>query len=186
MEGLSKIKSQLQTLSSRERNLITITSITAVIVLIYFVISGIINYQKSLNQQVLSKTNLIEQISQSAKRNRSLKNKLENLTTKYLNSSLSYEDLTNRLDKLSTSIIGADAYELIPSKEKTELGTEFLARKFTIKIKQCSYEQILKMLESLEQGPPPLFLQKLDLSKSYDNKSFSAILEIVSVQEVKS
>lgn len=180
---IEKAKLYFSSLSTRERNLISLTGFVFVAILVYWALQAFISFEKSTSLQVKSKANLVEQISQAAIRHRNLNTKLHELTTKYLNSSLSFEDLTNNLDKITKNIIGADAYELIPSKDKSDLGTDFISRKFTIKIRKCSYDQIIKMLQALEVGPPALFIQKVDLAKSSDNKSVSALLEIVSIQE---
>lgn len=180
-----KIRSQYYSLSLRERLLIKITATSLVVVFVYWSINSIVNIHHDLNLSSIRKEASISQIEQLANKHKNLKTKLLNLTTKYLNSSLSYEQLTNHLDKIAKNELGPDSYELIPSREKIELGTDFLAQKFTIKIRKCSFEQIVNIMKSLEQGPPPVFVQKVDIAKSSDQKSNSVIFEIVSIQGIE-
>ncbi len=180
-----KIRNHYQSLSVRERLLVNITAVAFALVFIYWLISGVVNYHNDLQISTIRKESSIAQVELLAYKHKNLKTKLFNLTTKYLNSSLSYEQLTNHLDKIAKTEIGSDTYELIPSRDKIELGAEFLAQKFTIKIRKCSFEQIVNIMKSLEQGPPPVFVQKVDIAKSSDHKSNSVVFEIVSIQEIK-
>lgn len=178
-----KAKKSYNSLSPREKNLILITAAFGIIILCYAFIGYTISYHKKISASVINKRTELQDVASAVQTYKALRAKLENLTTKYLNSSLSFEQLTTHLDSSVKKAIQSENFDLISSKDKIELGDEFIANKFNIKIKQCTYQQVLALLEILEVGPPSIFIQKLDISKSSDGKSVSAYIEVVSVQK---
>jgi hypothetical protein len=96
---------------------------------------------------------------------------------------MSYEQLTTHLDQLIKKQIQDAQYELTPSKDITEIGTEFIARKFSLSVKELSSSSLPMLLEALESGPPPLLLQRVEVSKINKEDQISLSIDLLTVEK---
>jgi hypothetical protein len=128
----------------------------------------------------------VPNILQLSDRIHRLQDRKNELTTLYLNSTLSYEELTNYLDTLIKSVHGNDSYTLNKSRDSETIGDDFTLQKFTIKINESDLSSVIKLLHALETGTPKMFVQRTDINRNRSKKSLSLTLEIASVQSAGS
>lgn len=127
-------------------------------------------------------SSLVPEVITLSNRVKGLDLRLTELTTLYLNSTLSYEELTNYLDSLIKQSTGDDSYSLNRSKDSEKIGDSFLLQKFTVKIQDSNLTQISNLLQALETGSPRMFIQRAEIKKNRTKGTLSLSLEIASVQ----
>jgi len=179
------IRNWFRSLSNRERNLVIIAGISSVVVLLWMIFETTVEIKNSYENKIRSDQFAVEEVVKLSERLHGLESRLTELTTLYLNSTLSYEELTRHLDKVIKEKIGSDAYTLNRSKETEDIGTSFQMQRFTIKIAQVNLAQITELLLAFETGPPRMFLQKADISRGRNADFLSLSLELASIQNKK-
>lgn len=179
------LRNWYRSLSIRERNLVLIAGISCVIVLLWMIYESTVEIKKNYENKIRSDQFAVEEVVQLSERLHSLESRLTELTTLYLNSTLSYEELTQHLDKVIKEKIGSDAYTLNRSKDTEDIGTSFQMQRFTIKIARVNLAQITELLLAFETGPPRMFLQKADISRARNADFLSLTLELASIQNKK-
>jgi len=178
-------------LTLRERRLLLVLGVGFVIIILWITTSWILESKSKLHQSVAQSKSTLSQVLTLAERLQGLENRLTELSTLYMNSSLSYEELTAALDRIIKDKIGSNAYTLNRSSsydkndEESSIGNSFRLQKFTIKINEISLEQAVSLLNALESGPPRMFIQRADLSKARNNESLSLSLEVASIETSK-
>jgi hypothetical protein len=141
-------------------------------------VEGYTNYQKKMSIS----SSLVPEVITLSNRVKGLNSRLTELTTLYLNSTLSYEELTNYLDTLIKENTGNDSYSLNRSKDSENIGESFQLQKFTVKIQDSNLIQISNLLHALETGSPRMFIQRAEIKRNRTKGSLSLSLEIASVQ----
>lgn len=178
-------------LTLREKRLLLLLVIGFLIIMLWIATSWIFESKSKLHQSVAQSKNTLSQVLALSERLRGLENRLTELSTLYLNSSLSYEELTAALDRIIKDKIGSNSYTLNRSSsydkndDESSIGNSFRLQKFTIKITEISLEQAISLLNALETGPPRMFIQRADLSKARNNESLSLSLEVASIEASK-
>ncbi|HMO17386.1 MAG TPA: hypothetical protein PKA63_04630 [Oligoflexia bacterium] len=177
-------------LSLRERRLILGLTVCFFIVFIWLLLDWFITTRSNLYQSVTKSKITLSDTLILADRLRGLEDRLTELTTLYLNSTLSYEEVTSALDKIIKEKVGTATYSLTRSSndlsgEENFLGDSFKLEKFTVKIAEISLEKATSLIVGLENGPPKMFIQRADLTKSRSGESLSLTLELASIEEIK-
>lgn len=170
-------------LSGREKVLVLTLASAFLLLIPYFLMDIVSAGMKSQEQKVTRARAEFDTLQSSLERYKQLRNKKDELTTKYLSSSVTYEKLTSYLDKVVKRELHDASYELKPSKDDTKISDEFLAKKYSLKIKEASFADIPAFLKALEDGPPPLFIQRLDFNKSSTIAKISVQLDVVTIEQ---
>ncbi len=173
-------------LSQREKLLVSVL-VLAFLSLIPFFIKNWIDESLVEKERGVAKAKVeFDTLQMSLTKYKQLKIKREELTTKYLSSSITYEKLTSYLDAVVKKEVSDASYELKPSKDDIQINEQFLAKKYSLKIRDASFEDLPTLLTVLENGPPPLFIEKLDVNKSTKKGKVSIQLEVVTIEENQS
>jgi hypothetical protein len=182
---LSQVILWFRRLSTRERILVTILASAFLMLIPVYIGTSIRDVTKSSETKVVRARADFETLQSSIDRYKQLRSKRDELTTKYLSSSVTYEKLTSYLDKVVKRELSDATYELKPSKDDVKISDNFLAKKYSLKIKEALFAELPSLLKSLEDGPPPLFIQRMDISKSPSLGKISIQLEVVTIEEGK-
>lgn len=182
---LQKVLLWYRLLSSREKVLVATLAIAFIAIIPFLANSWIKQSVAQKETQVNRAKAEFDTLQNSLERYKQLKLKREELTTKYLSSSITYEKLTDYLDSVVKRELHDASYELKPSKDDVSINEQFLAKKYSLKIKEASFEDLAGLLTTLENGPPPLFIEKLDVTKSQKAGKVSIQLEVVTIEEGK-
>lgn len=169
-------------LSQREKVLLKGGSAVCLVLLLWFSVEKTIEYRKTFTTKVKNSAEAIPQVTTLANRVKGLETRKNDLTTLYLNSTLSYQELTSYLDKIIKSKIGNDTYTLNKSSETESIGQDFNLQKFTIKINETTLPSIVELLHTLETGTPRMFIQRTDIVKNRSKETLSLTIELASVQ----
>ncbi len=179
---IQKAEGWYQQLTQRERLIIRVAFLCMVFLLLWFVMDSTLQYKKNIDARARSSSELIPHVAQLAQRIHGLEARKNELTTLYLNSTLSYEELTTYLDTLIKSKIGNDTYSLNKSQDTENIGEDFILQKFTIKINDAKLDNITSLLHAFETGTPRMFVQRTDIVKNRTKGNLSLTLELTSVQ----
>ncbi len=170
-------------LNSRERLLV---GASAIGVFAYLSVSflGVIEEGFGDTQvRIARRQNDLEQVNQLLRRYQQLDSKLKKIKTKFESSQMTFEQVTGELDRVIKENLGDNNYELKKTHSPTEFGLEFEKQDFTLNIKKLTLDQLVKLLYALEQGKSPLFLGKVDITRSPNATEFSSTLEIFSIRK---
>lgn len=179
---INNIKSWYLGLTQRERVIIKFSLSLIMLFIIWTLIENTLDYRVQLQKKVIQTRDQVPQVFQLAERVKNLESRKNELSTLYLNSTLSYEELTNYLDNLIKTNTGSNSYTLNKSQDTESIGDDFSLQKFTIKINDTDFESILKLLNALESGTPRMFLERTDIAKNRNKSNLSLTIELSSVQ----
>ena len=130
------------------------------------------------------RSNHIQQLEPLLNRHKFLNSRLSKVQNTLQNSELSFEQVTEELDKIIKESIGSNIYDLKKSRSTSEMGFEFEKQELKLNVKSLTLDQVVKLLSRIENGKAPLFLGKVDIKKSR-KKDFDANFEIFSIKKSK-
>ncbi len=170
-------------LSQRERGLVSICLASIFVFGIYSASMKVHEYIVDTQLQLTRRTAQLEDLSRIIKRYVTLNARLERIHQTFAQSQMSFKEVTDQLDKVLRQNIGSNTYDLKKGGSPTQIGFEYEKQLFTVNVHALSLEQVTKRHFQLEHGDSPLFLGKVDLLKSSADNTFSATLEIFSIQK---
>ncbi len=180
---MKQLRSAFQRLNARERLLVSVAALALVATGIYSLATFAREQIADTERMVVVRTQHLTELYEIVDRYRTLSQRLDRAQTTYAESQMTFEEVTDQLDKIVRDSIGSDKYDLKRGRNLTKVGLEYEKQDFTLKVPALELEQVVKLLYSLEQGESPLFLGKVDLLKSSSNHTFSATLEIFSIRK---
>ena len=183
---LDNLNSWFLRLNKREKLML---SFCGACILVFGAYSALLEIQDTLgeNERLLSRrTEQLGTLSKALKRYVTLKARLQKIQQTFAKSQMSFKELTDQLDKVLRQNIGANnTYDLKKGGSPSQIGFDYEKQLFTVNVRSLNLEQITKLLFQLEHGDSPLYLGKVDLVKSQGDGSFSATLEIFSIQKAQ-
>ncbi|MFN8389569.1 MAG: hypothetical protein U0136_04700 [Bdellovibrionota bacterium] len=173
-------------LNQREKLLVGASGVFAVVFLLQQAFGAIEDHLESTNQLVVARRTQLEEAAKILRRYSTLRQRREALQTTYAESQLTFEEVTNDLDRVVKDAIGSDNYELKKPHAPTPFGFNYEKQEFTLIVKSLTLPQLVKLLYQIEQGARPIFLSKVDMTKALNGTDFSAVLEIYSISKSSS
>lgn len=170
-------------LSPRERLIVGAAAVLLLVTIFYIPITAFSSYEEDTVQRTEARARELEQINKIAARYKTLNERLAHLKDTFAQSQMTFEEVTSQLDKVVKDTIGSDDYNLSKTRSPSQLGFEYEKQDFTLKINSLKFDQLIRLLYSLEQGDSPLFLGKVDIAKQQTGDLFTATLEIFSVRK---
>ena len=180
---MKQLRIAFQRLNPRERILVTVASVALVVTGLYLFASFVQEQIADTERMVVVRTRHLSELYQSVGRYRTLSRRLERAQKTYAESQMTFEQVTDQLDKIVRESIGSDKYDLKRGRNLENVGRDYEKQDFTLKVPALELEQVVKLLHQLEQGDSPLFLGKVDLLKSTRKHTFSATIEIFSIRK---
>ena len=170
-------------LKSSERFLVGAAATFAVLFLVQQ-LAGLVSEQvlDSKQRLIVRKTQL-QDVGAILKRYTSLRRHREELQSTYAQSQMTFEQVSNELDRIVRDAIGSDNYELKKPHPPSPFGFEYEKQEFSLTVKILTLEQLVKLLYQIEQGDKPIFLSKVDINKTLSGTDYSAVLEIYSISK---
>ncbi len=170
-------------LSVRERVLLVVTSVALFLTACLFAYQAVQESIAETRRRTIVRTRNLNDLGRLANRYNDLKERLDRLQTTFSAAQLSFEEVTKKIDVIVQQSIGTNTYELKRGRTPEQIGFEYEKQQFTLKVDSLELPQLVQLLYKLEQGDNPLFLGKVDISKSTRDESFAATLEIFSVRK---
>jgi hypothetical protein len=180
---LKKASSWFSALNSRERMLVAAAAIFGVFFLVQQAFGFVDDHVESTRQLVATRRNQLDEVAKILKRYAALRQRRDALQATYEESQLTYEQVSKDLDKIVKDAINSDNYELRKPHSPTPFGFEYEKQEFTLIVKSLTLPQLVKLLYQIEQGGRPIFLSKMDVTKSLNSSDFGAVLEIYSISK---
>ena len=133
----------------------------------------------------LIRTRLIQldDVNSLLKRYDQLNKRFKKAELTFSQSQMTFEQVTSNLDQLIKESIGSDKYDLSKTRAPSEIGLEYEKQEFTVRLKSINREQLIKVLYQLEHGGSPLFLGKVELTRSQTTGDITANLEVFSIRK---
>jgi hypothetical protein len=170
-------------LNNRERTLICVTGICLLGFAVYTVAAQIELYIVNTERVLAVRTQQLDELSRVIQRYKSLKGRLERVQRTFAQSQMTFKEVTDQLDKIVRQTIGNNTYDLKKGGSPSQIGFEYEKQAFTLNIRSLTLEQVTRLLYQLEQGDSPLSLGKVDVIKAPADNTYSATLEIFSIQK---
>jgi hypothetical protein len=180
---LEQIGAWFSKLSSRERILVLLTGVSLLFTASFLLYQTLEESIAETRRKSIVRTRDLKELGRLANRYNDLKVRLERLQTTFSAAQLSFEEVTKKIDVIVQQSIGSNTYELKRGRTPEQIGFEYEKQQFTLKVESLGLPQLVQLLYKLEQGDNPLFLGKVDISKSTRDDSFAATLEIFSVRK---
>ena len=168
-------------LSQRERVILSLAAVALLFVAGQEVASSVENSIDETRRQVQVRTQQLKDLERALTRYTSLKQRRDTLQASFAQSQMSFEQVTNELDRIVRTAIGSDNYELKKPNPPTPFGFEYEKQDFTLIIKTLSLQQLVTLLHEIEHGARPLYLSKVDVTKALAGTDFGAVIEIYSI-----
>lgn len=181
MSTVLKVQTWFQSLSSRERLIVGVTSISVFLYIAWLPFASVISLFEDRELHLTQRTRVYNQMGENLNRYFQLNEKLQRLQSTFKNSQMTFEDVTRELDQIIRKAVGSADYELDKNRTPSALGGNYVKQIFTVKIKEINLTQLVSLLYSLEHGQSPLFLGKIDITRTNQDKSFLATMEIYSI-----
>lgn len=177
---IKKIVLEFNKLSSRERILVSSAAVFIGLYLLLMVFGVFQDFLDNQERIASARKNQLVELNKIAQRYHTLNTKRENLQKKFLESQMTFDQVSIEVDKIINESLGDEKYELTKPNAPTPFGFEFEKQDFKLSIKNINMEQLIKLLYKIEYGGKPLYLSKLDINKN-SSASLSAIIEIYSI-----
>lgn len=165
------------------RFLMMIVAIAAVS--LYFAGTEILENMDDTPRLIAARTGDLDTLGRTLNRYQNLKSRMEAIETSFKESQMTFEQVTEELDKVVKESIGSSEYDLKKIRTPSSIGLSYEKQEFTLNIKSLTLEQLVRLLHRLENGDRPLFLGKVDINKPTGNSAFGATLEVFSVRKAK-
>ena len=173
---------QFNRLSARERSMIFAAVGGLICFGLYTTVASANAYMSDVQNLVVRRSRQLTDLEQVVKRYQVLSGRLEKAKRTFADSQMTFEQVTDQLDKIVQDSIGSRNYDLNRGKT-SKVGLDYDKQDITVKVKSLTLEQMVKLLHRLEQGDTPLFLGKVDVTRSQTDNTFSAALEIFSIRK---
>ena len=165
------------------RFLMTIVAVVGIC--LYFAGSEIVDDLEDTPRLIAARTTDLDTLGRTLSRYQNLKARMEAIETSFKESQMTFEQVTEELDKVVKESIGSSEYDLKKIRTPSSIGLSYEKQEFTLNIKSLTLEQLVRLLHRLENGDRPLFLGKVDINKPTGNSAFGATLEVFSVRKAK-
>lgn len=173
-------------LNTREKLLVGSAALFGVFFLLQSALGLVSENIEDTKALVVQRKGQLQEIGAILNRYNGLKQRREALLTTYEQSQMTFEQVTNELDRIVRDAIGNDNYDIKKPPQPTPFGFGYEKQEFTLIIKSLSLEQLVKLLYQIEQGGRPIFLSKVDIAKSAAGTEFSSVVEIYSIGKSRS
>lgn len=169
-------------LSTREQRLVLASFIGISLYLLYLIFAPLFEGGASSEQEITRLKQQQREIAILARKYNSLKAKRDSLQEVFIKSQLSFEQVSQELDKIIRSSIGSDNYDLKRSSTTGDFGLEFKRQDFVVSVKNLTQNQLVSLLSQLDRREKPIFLTKVDLTKNTGaESSINANLEVFTI-----
>ncbi len=182
-ELFERFNTWIQGLSARERYLVFGAGGLVAFFVLSVPVTAVRDYMVSLEGLTQIRSDELRGIHERLKIYSRLNARYETLRQTFAKADMTYEQVTQDIDRMVKDAINSDNYDL-RARPVSALGTGYEKQEFNLKIKSLTVEQLVKLLTSLEGQERPLFLGKLDVEKT-DPKTITATLEISSIRKTK-
>ncbi len=170
-------------LKSSEKILVGAAAVFMLVILLQY-FAGIVQARVFDSKQLLAtRKNQLQDVGFILKRYVSLHRYREELQTTYAKSQMTFEEVSNELDRIVRDAIGNDNYEVKKPHPPEPFGFEYEKQEFSLTVRSLSLDQLTKLLYQIEQGEKPIFLSKVDIKKSPSGTDYGASLEIYSISK---
>lgn len=154
-------------------------------IVVYFGAGEIQERLEETPRLIQARTSDLETLGRTVGRYQTLKVRMESIETSFKESQMTFEQVTDELDKVVKESIGGGEYDLKKIRTPSSIGLSYEKQEFTLNIKSLTLDQLVRLLHRLENGDRPLFLGKVDINKPAGNSAFSATLEVFSVRKAR-
>ena len=179
-----KLLHWLQSVSPRERMIILVAGAFGLAYAIYYPLSAVDTHITEQERAITVRSRELGELTHVLKRYDTLTKRLQKLKAIFAEAEMSFEQVTEKLDKIIKEGIGSDNYEL---KKKggapAEFGFEYEKQDFSVRVREVNIDQLVKLLYQLEQGESPLFLSKVDIQLTPVAGKFSSTMELFSIRK---
>lgn len=134
---------------------------------------------------IQARTSDLETLGRTLTRYQILRGRMDSIENSFKASQMTFEQVTEELDKVVKETIGSSEYDLKKIPNPSKIGLSYEKQQFTVNIKSLTLDQLVRLLHRLENGDRPLFLGKVDINKPAGNSAFTATLEVFSVRKAK-
>ncbi len=176
-----RTRASIAGLSSRERMIL----ILAFTVLLFIAGQSALDMvQESIDSTrhlVQARSQQLRDLDRVLSRYLSLVERRDSLQETFAHSQMSFEQVTNELDRIVRAAIASDNYELKKPNPPKPFGFEYEKQDFSLIVKSLTLQQLVTLLHEIEHGSRPIFLSKVDITKSATGIDFGAVLEIYSI-----
>lgn len=180
---IKKLQQMFFTLSKREQWLIGFIGVFAIVYASMTVYEQYSNYQEDFSRILTQRERDIENLDTVLTRYTTLNTRLTRLQKTFDESQMTFEQVTTELDKIVKESIGSDNYDLKKTRAPGRLGVDYEKQDFTLSIKSLTLAQLVELLYQLDHGSKPMFLGRVDITRSNSKGDFSASLEIYSIRK---
>ena len=168
-------------LNQREKLIVGATVVFGLLFSLQQLFGLVEDHMDSTRQLVAVRKSQLEEVGKILRRYAALRKRRDLLQSTYAESQLTFEQVTTELDRIVKDAINSDNYELKKPHAPTPFGFEYEKQEFTLIVKSLALPQLVKLLYQIEQGGKPIYLSKIDITKSPSGTDFSAVLEIYSI-----
>ena len=171
-----------QRLSTREQRLVAISFGAIVVYLLFLLVAPLFEGGDTTELQISRLKQQQREIAILARKYNSLKANRDSLQEVFIRSQLSFEQVSQELDKIIRNTIGSDNYDLKRSSSTGEFGLGFKRQDFVVTVKSLNQSQLVALLNHLDRREKPIFLTKVDLTRNTGTEpSISATMEIFTI-----
>lgn len=178
-----QIRFAFQRLNPRERLLVGVAGAALIATAVYWAGAMVQEKIADTDRMVIVRTRQLNELYDIVGRYRALNGRLERAQQTFAESQMTFEEVTDQLDKIVRESIGSNSYDLKRGRTVSKVGLDYEKQDFTVKVQSLNLNEVVQLLYRLEQGESPLFLGKVDLVKSSREHTFNATLEIFSIRK---
>lgn len=176
-----RLKTSVIALSVRERLILAGVALVVVFLAGQSAVEAVQDQIDATRRLVGARTQQLKDLDKVLAHYLSLVERRDNLQETYAHSQMSFEQVTNELDRIVRTAIASDNYELKKPNPPKPFGFEYEKQDFSLIIKSLNIQQLVTLLHEIEHGSRPIFLSKVDITKSLTGIDFGAVLEIYSI-----
>lgn len=167
--------------SKSEKTLIAIAAAAVLLIAITSVVSQVSEWQEETERLAAIRKRQHAEIASLLQKYHTLNTRLESLKRSFDESQMSFEQVTEELDRIVQKHVGSASYDLKKNQNPEPLGSDFEKQAFTLRIPSVTLEQLVDLLYEIEHGKAPLFMGKVDIIATRDKKSFRVTLAVSSI-----
>jgi len=180
---LNQVLSKFQALSQREQRIVLATILLIGLWIPYEFFGSEDLSLSSTQSESSARISQLVGLKDSIERYQKLSARAEQIERNYATSQFTTEEVFSEVEKIIRESLGSDAYELRPVPNAVTISPTVEQQLFNLKIRSVTLPQLVAVLYRMEQGKAPLFLGKLEVSKSTQPGNFQANIELSSLRK---
>lgn len=171
-----------ETLSQREKIATSVILVGVIGALIYFPIVFSIDQTSKLRKSKNRKQEELNEVSSKIARYSSLDEKLKTVEKTFDKAELSFEQVTNEVDRIIKTALSKDFKYDIKKLSVSRLGAEHEKQKYNLVLGELDLQKMVKLLYNFEPGKTPLFVGKITMNRVPRKDRFKTSMEIFSIR----